>query len=286
MPLILGGLVPHPPLLVPEVGGARLQDVDRTRLALEGLCREVTEAAPERLVMVTPHGPYQRGRMSCLAAPHLNGNLARFGCPEVSLRWPVDQALCRRLVEAAERRGVPVDLLEGVELDHALMVPLVYLARAGFQAPMVALSISGLPRSSHLALGQAVAETLAPHPAVLLASGDLSHRLLEDGPYGFDPRGPVFDREVVRHLDPLDRDALASLPEDLVEGAGVCGMKPLMVLLGALPPQSRGKVLSYEGPFGVGYAVARLTPPHDAEAEPLRLARAAVETWVREQREL
>ncbi len=272
MAVVLGGLVPHPPLLVPEVGGHRLAQVETTRLALEELCREVRSQAPERLVLITPHGPYQRSRMSCLAGPHLRGTLARFGCPEVSLEWPCDEDFCHRLDHE-------VDLVEA-ELDHALMVPLYFLRQAGLSCPLVALSVSGLPRQAHLALGRSLAR-LATTPTVVLASGDLSHRLKADGPYGYDPRGPRFDAAVVQSLEPLDPEAISSLDEDLVEGAGVCGLKPLLVLLGAMP-RARGKVLSYEGPFGVGYAVARLEPPVD----PAGLAREAVETFVREGREL
>lgn len=279
MAVVLGGLVPHPPLLVPEVGGPRVADVSDTTRAMRELCQEVKALAPERVVVITPHGPVQRGSMTCLGGQRLEGTLARFGSPQVRESWRVDGDFSWNLVALARQEGVPVDVLVDQELDHALFVPLYFLSRAGLDCPLTALSISGLSRQHHLKLGRAIARGAGR--TVVLASGDLSHRLKHDGPYGFDPRGPEFDRAVVRGLDPLDASALAGLPEDLVDGAGVCGMRPLMVLLGALPGAT-GRVLSYQGPFGVGYAVARLEPGVDV----VGLARDAVELWVRKGREL
>ncbi len=279
MAVVLGGLVPHPPLLVPEVGGPRAAGVAATSQALEKLCREVRALQPDRIVLVTPHGPVQRDSMTCLGGQRLEGSLARFGCPEVRESWRVDGDFSWNLVSLARQEGVPLDVLVDQELDHALMVPLYFLRQAGVDCPLVALSISGLGRQAHLKLGRAIARG-ASGRTVLLSSGDLSHRLKADGPYGFDPRGPRFDEAVVRGLQPLDAQTLSALPEDLVDGAGVCGMKPLMVLLGAMPGAA-GQVLSYEGPFGVGYAVARLEPP-EPHSDPVELAREAVELYVRQ----
>ena len=36
--------------------------------------------------------------------------------------------------------------------------------------------------------------------AVFVASGDLSHKLRDDGPYGFAPEGPEFDRQITEAM--------------------------------------------------------------------------------------
>lgn len=94
-----------------------------------------------------------------------------------------------------------------------------------------------------------------------IASGDMSHRLKEDGPYGFHPAGPEFDKEFIRLLKTKDIDGILNLPEDLVAQAGECGLKSFCMLLGALEANKvkwQPKVLSYEGPFGIGYLVANI----------------------------
>ena len=90
-----------------------------------------------------------------------------------------------------------------------------------------------------------------------IASGDMSHRLKEDGPYGLHPSGPKFDQEFIKLLKAKDIQGILNLPESLLEEAGECGLRSFCMLLGALEGVNwKPKVLSYEGPFGVGYLVA------------------------------
>ena len=59
-----------------------------------------------------------------------------------------------------------------------------------------------MPYLTHYRFGQCIAraaQTLG-RKTVLIASGDLSHKLSEDGPYGFASEGPVFDREVTKAM--------------------------------------------------------------------------------------
>jgi len=274
---VIWALSPHPPLLIPEVGGVSLERVHHTRAGLEQMCRAVAASRPERLVLVTPHGPVHPLAVPLLLTDRLEGNLGRFGHPEVSIQVDVDRELSLAVLHAARARGVamlPLDPGEAasrgvpLELDHALMVPLYYLRQAGVQVPVVVLSISWLPEADHLRLGEALGEVLraSPHRVGVLASGDLSHRLLDSGPYGFDEMGSVFDRQILECLKNADAPGILALPEDLVERAGQCGIRPILTMLGSLDPGARAVVHSYEGPFGVGYAVVHFEAP-SGEAE-------------------
>ena len=269
MSTVIWALSPHPPLLVPEVGGLSLERVRHTREAMEALCRTVAERHPERLVLVTPHGPVHPRAVPMFLTDRLAGSLARFGHPEVRLEVDVDRALTLEIAEAARKREVGVLLLDReqaelhrvpLELDHALLVPLYYLQQAGIRVPTVVMSISYLPEADHVRLGEAIREVLgrSPRRVAVVASGDLSHRLLESGPYGFDEMGPVFDRQMLGCLQTVDAPGILAFPEDLVERAGQCGMRPILTLLGSMEPGARATLRSYEGPFGVGYAVAVL----------------------------
>ncbi|MCJ7829474.1 AmmeMemoRadiSam system protein A, partial [Patescibacteria group bacterium] len=93
-----------------------------------------------------------------------------------------------------------------------------------------------------------------------IASGDMSHRLKENGPYGFDPAGPKFDQEFIRLLKAKNIQGILNLPERLIEEAGECGLRSFCLLLGALEASKtkwQSEILSYEGPFGVGYLVTQ-----------------------------
>lgn len=91
-----------------------------------------------------------------------------------------------------------------------------------------------------------------------IASGDMSHRLKKDGPYGLHPSGEKFDQEFIKLLKNKDIGGIINLPNRLVEEAGECGLRSFCMLLGGLEASRTAwepKILSYEYPFGVGYLV-------------------------------
>lgn len=271
--IVYGALLPHPPLLIPEVGGERLKEVDRTLLGVRTVCQNLALSRPDLLVLITPHGESSPYGVTSLVAPRVSGSLARFRAPQVSLTVAIDP-------ELAELAPV-VPLAQG-ELDHGLLVPLYYLREAGVDVPVAVFTPGPEDARSHHEWGSALARALArtPRRVAVVASGDLSHRLTKDGPYGFDKQGPVFDQAVVDGLQGRPNvDALLALPSDLVKRAGVCGYKPLAMLLGAVP-QASSEVFSYEGPLGVGYAAVGLQPDPPVEPAVVALARAAVEAHV------
>jgi len=91
----------------------------------------------------------------------------------------------------------------------------------------------------------------------LIASGDMSHCLKEDGPYGFHPDGPKFDKALIEFLKKKDIKNFLKLDEMFPEAAE-CGLRSFSFLLGILEKAKidwHSEILSYEGPFGVGYLV-------------------------------
>ena len=82
-----------------------------------------------------------------------------------------------------------------------------------------------------------------------------------DGPYGFHPDGPKFDKALIEALKKKDIEKILKLDE-LYPEAGECGLRSFSFLLGILETSGlkwQAKVLSYEGPFGVGYLVINFT---------------------------
>jgi MEMO1 family protein len=144
------------------------------------------------------------------------------------------------------------------ELDHGLLVPLYFLDQV-FDSPIVCLSISALDYGSHFQLGRIARKACdrLARRAVFVASGDLSHRLVKGAPAGYSPRGADFDHLIVEIATSGDFDRLYEIREDLVEDAGECGFRSIHCMWGALKDGPLANfVLSYEGPFGVGYLVS------------------------------
>jgi AmmeMemoRadiSam system protein A len=151
----------------------------------------------------------------------------------------------------------------GLELDHGLTVPLYFFKEAGVSLPCAVIYMGLLSPDRLYRFGMAVGEAAeeSGKKVAVIASGDLSHRLTPDAPAGYNPRGQEFDREIVRLVSRADVPGILGLEADLAEKAGECGLRPITMLLGALDGRKvEAQVLSYEGPFGVGYMVASLTP--------------------------
>lgn len=91
---------------------------------------------------------------------------------------------------------------------------------------------------------------------LLIASGDLSHCLKEDGPYGYKEEGPLFDHDIITAWK--NSDFMRFLTFDLIftEAAAECGLRSFQIMAGALDQKKiKPNFYSYEGPFGVGYGV-------------------------------
>ena len=90
-----------------------------------------------------------------------------------------------------------------------------------------------------------------------MASGDLSHRLTKDAPAGYSAKGKEFDQKLISLLKAHNIQDILNLDSSLVEEAGECGFRSILIILGILNQlDCKFDALSYEGPFGVGYLTA------------------------------
>lgn len=248
-----GCLCPHPPLLIPEVGGAHLDRVQSTVQAMTRLADDLGER--DTIIVISPHTPMYRDTFSVRTAATLQGDFASFGAPQVVQHYETDQQLAQAILQRAAEAGLPLRGDDDPWLDHGILVPLHFIRTRR----LVCLSIVAAYEVHHR-LGEVVREACqaAGRDVLLLASGDMSHRLTRGAPAGYDERGRIFDRRVMELLAEGDLDSLMKLDRDLVDGAGECGLRSLIALAGYLGEDAARspKVYSYEGPFGVGYLVA------------------------------
>jgi AmmeMemoRadiSam system protein A len=115
---------------------------------------------------------------------------------------------------------------------------------------------------------------------VYVASGDLSHKLLDDGPYGFVPEGPQFDERITRDFANGDLLDVLCMDTSLAERAAECGLRSFQMMAGALDGTAvESELLSYEGPFGVGYGIACFTPVGEEGADDDRRLLSQYEAW-------
>lgn len=296
----LGVVAPHPPLLIPDVGRGHLDKVTATVQAMEEMAREVQAAGEVTVVVISPHGPVFRDGVAVVTSTELAGDFRGFGSRE-QFSAANDPDLAGAILAELEEAGLEALGLDaessrrfGLDgsLDHGVLVPMHFLKEAGVDRPLVPIGMSLLPPEQLLQVGEAIerAAVRLGRAVVLIASGDLSHRLTADAPAGFDPAGKEFDRRLVALLRRGDVAALSELDEDLREAAGECGYRSILMMLGAFGvSRLETRVLSYEGPFGVGYCVALVYPPTVGEPAAeggdalVALAREAIKAYVTEE---
>ena len=123
---------------------------------------------------------------------------------------------------------------------------------------VVRMGLSGLSYQDHYHLGQLIRKTADElnRKVVIIASGDLSHKLKESGPYGYASEGPEFDHKVIEALSHGNFLDLMTMDYGFCERAAECGLRSFIIMAGALDCLSvKPTFYSYEGPFGVGYGV-------------------------------
>ena len=259
--LIFGCMVPHPPLLVPDVGRGQEVAIKATSEAMEKLADMLDKKKPETVLVVSPHTELYGNAMGILTAESSVGDMSRWGAPRTRNRFQNDLELVELIMDEAKMADISTKPLDEdqFELDWGIMVPMHFLQRALEGASLVVLAFSFLSLRNHFAYGQAIKRAIdrSQKKVALIASGDLSHRLISTAPAGYDPMGKVFDERLVKALSSLDIDDILNMETELIERAGECGLRSSVILLGALDGlKVRPEILSYEGPFGVGYLVA------------------------------
>ena len=264
--MFLGAIaVPHPPLIIPEVGQGQEKGIQATVDAYREAARWAVGLEPETVVVTSPHSVMYGDYFHISPGEEARGDFGNFRAPQVKVAVEYDTAFRKQLCALADKEEFPAGIMgeKSPALDHATLIPLHFLQEAGFKGKLVRIGLSGLSRRHHYHLGEMIAQTarLLKRKVVLVASGDLSHKLLAEGPYGFDPAGPVFDERMQECFRDGDFLKLLSTPNSLADSAAECGLRSFWIMAGALDRQQvTARLLAYEGPFGVGYGTAIFAP--------------------------
>ncbi len=269
--IVFGGVAPHPPILLPEVGGRESEKVAATFRAMEKFAARVADSGAEVIVIISPHGTVFRDGIALNGSNVLTGDLRMFRA-DLEFEYNNDQDLVREIIAQAGRYGiVSIEMDDGLageygtstKLDHGVLVPMYFLDKAGINLPMVSVSMALLPFEELYTFGVAIKKAAAKQgkKVALVASGDMSHRLTAEAPAGYSPQGIVFDREIKDLLQSKNFGGIIEINQIMAGEAGECGLRTLIMMLGAMDGEEvEAEVLSYEGPFGVGYLVATLIP--------------------------
>ena len=338
MGILAAYMVPHPPMIVPAVGRGGEKQIEKTTNAYERVAAEIASLAPDTIIITSPHSVMYTDYFHISPGKSARGDFGRFRASQVSFEENYDAELVSAITEIARKQGFPAGVmgerdrkldhgtmvplyfirkkysggkivrigLSGLPLDHGTMVPLYFIRKKYSGGKIVRIGLSGLPLTEHYRLGQMIREAVdgLGRRAVFVASGDLSHKLQDYGPYGYAKEGPQYDERI---MDVCSRAAFGELfdfDETFCERAAECGHRSFVIMAGAFDGISvDAEQLSHEDVTGVGYGICifhpqgpdesrhfldqylaqqekKLDAARSAEDPYVKLARASVEHYI------
>ena len=280
---ILGAyIMPHPPIMLPMVGKGEERKIQATIDGCEEIAGHIEAIRPQTIVIASPHAPWDSSHFIISGGPSARGDLSAFRTRGFKMEVDYDTKFALALEANAKAAGLPALLWadKADELDHGTMVPLYWVNSAMKQAAhtgaeavaeaeigpadsilknyrLVRVAPAFLSPEECREFGRAIRKTAAElgQDTVFIASGDLSHKLREDGPYGFVKEGPVFDARIGEIIEKGKAEDFLSIDSCISEPAAECGLKSFQILAGVVEGLgAESRLLSLEGPFGVGYA--------------------------------
>ncbi len=268
MGILAAVMVPHPPLIVPEVGRGEEKKINDTIIGFTKATELIAELAPQTIVIFSPHSAYYSDYFHISPGNSASGDLAKFGAGRVTFDVRYDSEFASELEKRAHRENIEAGTMGEREkrLDHATTVPLYFLKKAfgGFiPCRIVRIGLSGMPLEEHYRFGALIKKTaeLLGRNICVIASGDLSHVLKREGPYGYRSEGREYDKRI---MDVMSRAAFSELfdfNDSFCERAAECGHRSFTIMAGCFDGLSvKAEMLSYEGPFGVGYGICTFIP--------------------------
>ena len=303
---ILGAyIMPHPPIMLPEIGRGEERKIQSTIDGCMKIAEHLAAIRPETVVLISPHTSWHRDCFIISTDDSIRWNLSKFGFSGFNMKSHIDVEFATALENNAQKAEIPTIAFSGnskTESDHSTIVPLYHINKRYSNYKLVRISLAGFGPEMCRNFGSVIAETAISlnRRTVFIASGDLSHKLLPEGPYGYASEGPLFDATIGKIIRSGITDDFLTIDPDMAEAAATCGLRAFWILAGVVSGLNfSSQLLSLEGPFGVGYGTAIFEPredesirpdgfssanvlPHAAEPDPfVALAKTTLENRVR-----
>jgi aromatic ring-opening dioxygenase LigB subunit len=271
--IVVGAIAPHGGIAMAELcTEAELQVAAATRAGLEELGRHFAAAAPETIIVLTPHNVHVEGSFAVIVAGQLEGTVGEGG-REVALTSPVDVEFSLALLDELVSAGVPATGVSyggnrpaeaSMPMDWGALIPLWYMGGRADPPPRIVLVSPAreLSGDAHVQAGRIVAAAAAASGkrVGLIASADHGHAHDPNGPYGFDPASAIYDKQIVELVRDNDLAGLLAIDPEFVAEAQADSWWQMLVLHGATEDGFDVELLSYEAPTYFGMLCAAFTP--------------------------
>ncbi len=272
--IVTSFIMPHPPIIIPEVGDGKENEAEITLNAINRLLAiiESIDENIDTIVLTSPHAPSFSDYIFISEDKFIKGDLADFGHAEVKLEFENDLLLLEKIKENANLAGFLAGGLDNSQLsqfglkkgmDHGAFVPLFFLKKVLPNVKLILISSPAFSNTELYEFGMLINESVEESNSncIFVASGDLSHKYSIESPYGYSEKGFEFDKTFIKHLSSGNIQAILRYTPEFCGDAAECGLKSFIMMFGANDGlELETTLLSHEGPFGIGYAVAELKP--------------------------
>ena len=97
MGILAGFMVPHPPLIVPDVGGGMENKIQKTIDAYHRVAEEIGRLQPETIVLLSPHQTMYADYFHISPGQGAEGDFGQFGAGKISMKVSYDTEFVRVL---------------------------------------------------------------------------------------------------------------------------------------------------------------------------------------------
>lgn len=265
MTILAAFMVPHPPLIIPDVGKGGEEQIRATIDAYENIASQIAELRPETIIITSPHAVMYADYFHISDGKGATGSFSRFGASQVSFKETYDTELRDEICALADEMQFPAGVLgeRDKNLDHGVMVPLYFIRKKYNDFRILRSGLSGLALSDHYRYGMMIRKAVEKtgRKCVIIASGDLSHKLQEYGPYGYAAEGPQYDRRIMDVMGKAAFGELFEFGESFCDKAAECGHRSFVIMAGAFDGMAvEAKAYSHEDVTGVGYGICSFYP--------------------------
>ena len=120
MPIIAAYMVPHPPMIVPEVGRGSEKQIEKTIAAYRVVAAEIAAIRPETIIVTSPHTVLYADYFHISPGEHASGDFGSFRAPGVKFRKEYDTELVSAVCALAKEKDFPAGTLgeRDRHLDH------------------------------------------------------------------------------------------------------------------------------------------------------------------------
>lgn len=262
MPLVFSAITPHPPVLIPEIGKDNLDKLKKTQEAIEQLEQDLYAAKPDSIIVISTQENVSNDAFTINLSADYKADFKDFGDFGLELKFKSD-FMSMQEIRAGDESNDKVSIIMNSDerLEHGFSVPLYFLTKHNKDVPIIPIAYSGLDYQAHYDFGKFLYDRLMKinKRFAVIASADLSHTLTKESPGGFNEKGQEFDDKVVKAIEKKDFKSIVEMDPALASAAKESGLKSILILLGILSSlEVDPKILSYEGPFGVGYCVCNM----------------------------